>query len=288
MSTQYNGIPGIEIDAGFPSPKAISSVSNTSPIVVTTTTAHGLTTGDVIRILGTGIQALNDIGFWRSVVLSTTTVELHDITTGAASTALGVGGAVGTLQSYAWGTTYQIPSDGPLNPRTAASVNVALEALGNRTAFLLYKAALPDVRYRLIDIAGNVESDTNEDDSVFWTWANTAYVDGSGATQLIGTMVCQSADVLDIDASFVATVAGGDSARFRLQVSDTGGPFTPGGGRFFLPAGTTRGLVTIRSTYTVVGAGTRTVKMQAKSSAGNNVQAVGAGAIRINHYRANP
>lgn len=290
MPTQYNGLPGTLIDAGLPVTKAITNVSNTSPIVVTTSTAHALKTGDVIRVSGTGIQALDNLGIWRAVVQTTTTVALYFIDTGDPSAALGAA-ATGTLSTFAWGTTYAIPSDGPGNPRDAASVNVALEALGDRTSYLLYRiGGHLEPHLRFLQYRGATEDDTNEDDSVFWTWANVAYVDGTGATQLKDTFYCETGDILDITLGIVVTVAGGDSARLQVQVDDAAGPsfIVPAGGRFFIPAGTTRALVHVVCRETIGLAGPRTVKIQAKTSAGNALAAVGAGRLFIRHFRASP
>lgn len=289
MPTQFNGHPGEEISEGFPTPRTITNVSNTSPIVVTTSFSHGLITGDIIRVSGTGIQALDNLALWRAIVQSATTVALHFLDTGDPSNALG-SSSTGTLQSYAWPRTYQLPSDGPGNLRDAASVNVALETLGDRTAYLLYKSGHPEPRLRFVRYGGATEDDVNEDDSVFWTWASTSYVDGSGATQLTDIFYCEALDILDITLSTVVTIAGGDSARLRVVVDDGPGAslVVPTGGRFSIAAGVTRAFVQILCREQITNAGTRTVKVQGKTSAGNNLTAIGAGTLTVRHYRAVP
>src|SRR5262245_35512157 len=290
MPTQIGGQPGALISGGFPTTKVVTNISNTSPIVVTTSTAHGLHTGDLFRVFGTGIQALDNLGVWRAGAVTLTTVALHFLDTGDPSNALGAAVA-GTLSSFAWGSTMQIPSDGPGNPRSATSVNVAFEALAARTAYLLYRmGGHIEPHLRFIQYRGAAEDDTNEDDSVFWTWGNVAYVDGSGTTQLKDTFYCETGDILDIELNVVVTIAGGDAARLRVLVDDNAGPsfIVPAGGRFSIAAGVTRASVRVVCRDTIGIAGSRTVKVQGKTSAGNAMTAIGAGALFIRHFRSVP
>jgi hypothetical protein len=124
MSTQYNGIGNIV----YPSPLGISSSTNTSPIQITAT-AHGLTTGDGVDIVDHTVNT-NANGQWLVTVTGANTFTLQG------STGNGVGGATGLVHPITFGQSYPIPSDGDAD--AAASVNVALEALGDRAASLLY------------------------------------------------------------------------------------------------------------------------------------------------------
>jgi len=65
--------------------KTITDATNATPIVITTSTTHGLSTGDLIRISKVlGNDAAN--GLWRVTVLSTTTFSLdNSVGTGAFS-----------------------------------------------------------------------------------------------------------------------------------------------------------------------------------------------------------
>lgn len=290
MSTQYNGLPGTLIGAGFPTAKTITSVTNTSPIVVTTSTAHALKTGDIIRVSGTGIQAMDNLALWRAVVQSSTTVALYSLDTGAASSALGTS-STGTLRSLAWGTTYPIPSDGPGNPRTAASVGVALEALGDRTSYLLYRmGGHIEPHLRLLQYRGMTEDDTSEVNDSYWTWSSTSYVDGTGSNQLTDSFYCEVGDYLDIALSIYVSISGGDSARLQVRVDDGAGSsfIVPKAGRFSIVSGETRANVHVVCTRQIVNAGVRTVKVVGKTSAGNDLDAIGAGSLLIRHYRSTP
>lgn len=127
MSTQYNGQSGnVTIAASL----TISSMSGapTNPTLITTSTSHGLTTGDFVDVSGVdGNTAAN--GIWKATVTSPTQISIPVASNGTYA------GPNGVVSPLTIGATYAIPSDG--DTRNAASVDVALEALGDRTAFLV-------------------------------------------------------------------------------------------------------------------------------------------------------
>lgn len=65
------------VTAGAPTPllRTITGLTNATPVVITTSVAHGFSTGDTIRITGTG-KATLDNKWWKIIVLSTTTFSL--------------------------------------------------------------------------------------------------------------------------------------------------------------------------------------------------------------------
>lgn len=71
---------------------AITAVSNTTPVQITTAAAHGAQTGDVLRLTGTGIAALqggaaNRIRWWKVHRVDATHLTLDDsVASGAAAT----------------------------------------------------------------------------------------------------------------------------------------------------------------------------------------------------------
>ncbi len=132
---QVNGLPAV-VQNNLPVSHNISSTTNATPIVVTTATNHGLTTGDYLTIAGADDANAN--GDFIAGTVTPNTVSLQVIPTGANRAAAGGGGANGTLLSLSFGITYPIPSDAT-DGMTASSVNVPLEALGDRTAYLLYR-----------------------------------------------------------------------------------------------------------------------------------------------------
>ena len=123
MSSQENGIPG---NIARPTAKAIVSSTNAAPIKLTVT-GHGLTSGDVVDVYEhqTNTQAN---GRFAITVVDANSFLL------VGSTGNGVGGATGHIIGRTMGATFAVPSDG--DPRNAASVDVALEALADRTASL--------------------------------------------------------------------------------------------------------------------------------------------------------
>src|SRR4051794_37835153 len=103
MPVQYGGLP-----ANITGPSAsitIASSTNATPIVVTTSSAHGLIAGDWVFIQKhTTNTAAN--GLWLVGAVTSTTLTL----TGAVG--VGVGGASGYIQGFAFGATGPEPSDG--------------------------------------------------------------------------------------------------------------------------------------------------------------------------------
>lgn len=83
-------------DAGI---KQIASSTNATPIVVTTSTTHGFTTGDLVFIDGhTTNTAAN--GFWQIGAAAGSTFSLLNPITGGNSVGNGVGGATGYCLNY--------------------------------------------------------------------------------------------------------------------------------------------------------------------------------------------
>lgn len=127
--------------ANIPTPAAevnIASSTATTPIVVTTSGAHGLQTGMVVIIAGHLVNT-NANGVRQVLVLSGTTFSLKTLSgTNVASN--GTGAATGTVQSLALpGVT--LPEDAVTNI-DASSVNVPFEALLDMTAWLAYNGIL--------------------------------------------------------------------------------------------------------------------------------------------------
>lgn len=113
----YSNVAGLTIG---PSPvigTTITSISAGTPITVTTSTAHGLTTGQAIYITG-AVTASNANGFWLVTVTSTTAFTL----TGSVG---GTGGSVGTVYGTA---TIPFSADliGPNYSASTGQINTAV------------------------------------------------------------------------------------------------------------------------------------------------------------------
>lgn len=132
MSTQLNGDAGL---VSRPSAKAIASTTATTPIVVTTSLAHNLTTGDTVIVKNVA-NNLPANGVQVVTVIDALNVSLNGTvgsgSAGAESSA--------TIQSIGFDATFAIPAD-VTDALNASSVNVAFEALADRTAWLSARVA---------------------------------------------------------------------------------------------------------------------------------------------------
>jgi hypothetical protein len=223
MSTQYNGLP-LNTISNLPVSHNISSSTNASPIVITTATPHGMTTGDTVSVNGHQVNT-NANGMWPVIVLSAGTFSL------TGSSGNGVGGATGTSQSLAAGPTYAIPSDG--DPITAASVGVALEALGDRTAFFGQATGYK----KIVSVF-----DTNLNVDTFGTWdtwdptsglTNNTWNSLTGATTFVSYTGVQTGDLIELSLDFSVTISqtAGHFCGFALQYG-----IAPPGGVVSAPA----------------------------------------------------
>jgi hypothetical protein len=143
MSSQENGIAG---NITPPGSIGITGSTNASPIVINTTTPHGLTTGDKVDVTDHTVNT-NANGVWTITRVDATHISLNG------STGNGVGAGTGAVQPLTYGSTFAIPSDGDVD--NAASVNVALEALADRSAFVLANLSA----YKLSQLFSRVVND---------------------------------------------------------------------------------------------------------------------------------
>jgi hypothetical protein len=171
----------------------IASSTNATPVQITTTGNHGFTTGQTVLIQNHAINGGAN-GIWIIVVVSLTQFTL----TGSVGT--GVGAATGTATDYSgrFPTAITIPSPG--DARGASSVNVALEGLADRTAYLKSR-----VNYCLYDIIhGGVDS--GESPTTWVSFGGPTYVAGNLQTlaasnfntlpgDLVETVMCGNMDV---------------------------------------------------------------------------------------------
>lgn len=165
MSSIYQGIPDI-ITAH--ADLAISASSNTTPIRITTTLAHDLTSGDrvIVRNHTTNIKAN---GLWAVVVIDANNVDLYVTYGGTASAPTAAGGATGTIKGLGVLPSATIPSDA--DDITAASVNVKFEDAGDKEQWLAVRTPF---RY----LAQEFDVGHNDDTIAAWltqTVSNAGY-----------------------------------------------------------------------------------------------------------------
>lgn len=125
MSTPYNGAAA-SVVGSLPTSKNIASSTNANPIAVTTSAAHGMTTGDKADIKNHQTNTSAN-GVWSVTVTGANTFTIP-------VAGVGVGGATGVAVPISLGATYPMPTDGDND--NGASIQPSLEALGDRSAFL--------------------------------------------------------------------------------------------------------------------------------------------------------
>jgi ubiquitin-activating enzyme E1-like protein len=124
MPTNYTG----DSTAAYASLTAtVTGATNASPIVIQTSAPNNFNTGDTVVVANVnGNTAAN--GQYVITVVDTTHFSLNG------SSGSGTYTSGGTADDISLGPAFQIPSDG--DTRNASSVNVALEALANRSQLL--------------------------------------------------------------------------------------------------------------------------------------------------------
>lgn len=210
MATDYNPIAdNVERRAQA----SVDSSTNATPIVITTSAPHGFQTGDRVEILEHETNTHAN-GVWTITVIDDDEFELD----GSAGTASGLGGIAKNLNLD---PAYSIPSDN--DPAAAASVNVGLEATGDRSAWLAERVG----SYRVESI---IHDGANDSGGGSWAvWSSGTAADGSwteNADLLIQDIDCQDGDAVEIEfSSTVDTVGVDDKLALKLmyQLVDYGG-----------------------------------------------------------------
>lgn len=188
MSTQYNGNPAA---VALPAAASIASSTNTNPIVITTVAPHGLTSNDLVDVSGHPTNTTAN-GIWPATVLTATTFSIP-------VAGSGVGGATGSVQSLAVGSTFAIPSDG--DDDTGASVDAAFNAIGDRTALLAAVTGATKLAGRIVyttsDLTNGFAWANVTVIAVAATWYQLAYA-VSGITQLAELSLSERGPLLPV------------------------------------------------------------------------------------------
>jgi hypothetical protein len=218
MPIQYGGIAS-NITGNFPPVSTVTGATNASPIVIQTSAAHGLTSGDSVRVAGVqGNAGAN--GTWVATVVDSTHFSmLGSVGSGAYTTG-------GTAQSLAIGPSYAIPIDG--EARSAASMNVALEALGDRTAALGRMTGQYKL-HRFYPFSGGYGGGPawgSATVSASNTWTPFSGTPLSGAfTGIVSDG--ESADIIEVELATTLYLSGGSPT--SAMVGLTSGGYQPGG-----------------------------------------------------------
>jgi len=187
MSSLYDGIPS---NVTVPSAVAIASSTNATPIVVTTSSPHGLTTGSSVYVYQHNTNTAAN-GTWKVSVVNSTSIIL------VGSVGNGVGAGTGYVQDMGYGASVTIPSDG--DPATASSVNTPLEGIADRTAFI----ALNTGSYKMFATGTLPFDDNGTEGSTFMSHTFTSpstwepFTTNSGLIATISPNL-QAGDIIDV------------------------------------------------------------------------------------------
>lgn len=228
MATQYAGLPGNETRGAT---LTVSDATNATPIVVQTTAAHGLQTGERVVISGVqGNVAAN--GAFYVAVTAADAFALYDLWAGGAVAAPVAGSGAytlgGSVQAQGWASTLQLPSDG--DAINASSVNTATEGEGDREAWLIERTG----GYRLVEfveygIVANPGSNTTTAPAGVQNLGEVTFL----ATDLdalypLGINVIPG-DVLEITATGAVFLEGNQepmSLRLGIEIAEYGAAWT--------------------------------------------------------------
>jgi hypothetical protein len=192
----------------------IASSTNTSPIAVTTSSPHGVETGESVMVHGhTGNTAAN--GAWRAIRSSANVLLL------VGSTGSGVGGASGTVHNQCFGSSVAVPADG--DDPTATILATPSEALQDRTALLLKIIGWQQNIYKggTTSVYGEIEV---KDDGLlaFDNGSSLLAASGSQSTWLAGSEVFFEGEVTFDTTSDVTFDDGDLHLKTVLQVEGDG------------------------------------------------------------------
>ena len=250
MSTYYNGNPA---NVSQSLSATINGATNASPIVVSTTSAHGFFTGDKVLIVGVvGNTAAN--GIFTITVTDSTHFSLNS-TTGS-----GVYTSGGTAVDLRLLPPAQLPSDG--DTLNVASVNAALQTLFDRTQF--NSARTRDAAYTVLN-AGSAGGGSGAHN-----WAgNFSIAENLGVVSIAGL---KNNDVVELDwwGPLLPAASTGATVSARLAVSENASSFTDAGATWS-DANNTFGMqqfgdtvvrwpIYLSCTYNIVAAAPSTVK----------------------------
>lgn len=239
MSTAYNGQPILVASA---SNVGIASSTNATPIVVTTASAHGLQTGDFVRIASHSTNVAAN-GIRKITVLSATTFSLQTPDTGANVAGVGVGGATGTVFPFVTSVSVTEPDDG--DAAAAASWNVGTETLSDRAAWSYYRLKGSQV------LALSSVAHTTDDTNAAWTGGTNYAV--TTWTEVTNSDLLSDVDVIEgdeLDISFTSAYVSSATTAFSFALYahaydyGTAAAFAsatrlPGSAIYYAPAGAT-------------------------------------------------
>ena len=228
MSTNYRGKAA---NASIGSAAGITSTSSSGGLIkVTTTTPHGLATGDSLYITGHGGAAgigKEANGPWTCTFIDATNITLNG------STFVGNGGATGQVNPLAFAIGTTLPDDG--DNANASSVDTPLQSTLDRVAYLGQRVGNYKFVNTYILSATAAAPDTflvgGTTGNAVWT-TNGAITSGLSGTNLVDL---QPGDMVDVEFHGSISVQGTNKAvglRLVLELADYGVAFAGTGSSF--------------------------------------------------------
>jgi hypothetical protein len=169
-------ITGLDTAVSNTLSRTVNGATNATPIVISTTASHLFATGDRVIVTAVGGNTAAN-GSWVIVVVNATTFQL------VGSVGSGAYTAGGTVVDVSLTPQFTIPDDGDVFD--VASVNVALEALADRTQFLARAFGLVQLNYAVYTANGNFTAPANILLGIVLGWGSGGS-GGGGANGVIG------------------------------------------------------------------------------------------------------
>lgn len=290
-------------DATAPVPAAgldISSSTNATPIVVTTSSPHGYSTGDTVFIEGHKVNT-NANGRWAITVTGGSTFSLNG------SVGNGVGVATGYVQDFSVNPLLTIPDDG--DNAVVSSINPAIEGLFNLAPFFYERVG----KFRLYNKWANSNLApspvSNFSSPAALTVPNgSVWTDFTGMTDLLSPDVAghlpvmQPGDVLDVifacgyRVTYGTGITSGIAMSLAISIDGAARAALSDNAKLLNMTGATAtsqemaGSLLLHMSYYPVVTGTYNFGLQAfgTATAGTNtISLASAWNFIVNHYRPN-
>ena len=274
MAQQTTGRAAL-VANNLPSGKTVSAATNATPIVVTTTTSHGLQTNEIFTISGVlGNTAAN--GTFVAGTVTPTTVALLAYPGGTSVAGSGAYLSGGTLQSLGFGVTVPVPVDLTDSLR-AGTPNIPFEACLDRLAYLMLRAVASSVSTH--QLTGNPWNETVTNDGT--------YYDTNALVNFIG---CKVGDIIVVSWAGGITIGGTGSGGLRIGFRDdfAGTNVLADTATIQWVAAITSRPTTNFSSHTVTVAGTTRVVIRMEASAAANITMDSVGTLLAVRFQPDP
>lgn len=266
----------------LPTSKTITGATNATPIVITTSAAHGLHTNEIVRIANvTGNTGAN--GDHTAVVLSSTTFALTAYAAGTPIAGTGAYTGGGTARSLGWGPTVPVPND-LTDAMRAGTVNVPHEAALDRLAFLVYQTWIANDKYALVPVPTTgcaAAADVAPGGAAVETITATSGIGTASGIFTLAFAGVSVGDVLTVSAAFDAGTigaGGGITTKIYAIIGASAVP-VPGCADAFAAGGIARRRSVMVGSWVAATAGTMAVTLYVSAGVGDTWSNYGTGSM---------